>query len=308
MAATGAVGIDFGTFGLGLPHTVGWSVPHAGIGGIVVAILIAVGTYRYLGAVRGPALGEGRWSHSAWWRLGVAGILVFALGYSIFLTTGRIGFSSTGIANRVSTAAALGASIVLIAVLGWATTWLRSPGASDRAFRAGIAALCASGVIVINGLGSFWIQSWQTQRDVLAEVHAALPTLPSGSTVLLEGVCPYVGPAIVFESSWDLQGALRVHHRDRSLGGDVTGGITSIEPRGIVTRIYQVEVVHPYREHLYLYDRATGTAVALTDEDVARRLLSAPRAPSCPDGRPGSGTVELPFDSVVYWIQIRLGA
>lgn len=163
-------------------------------------------------------------------------------------------------------------------------------------------------MIVISGLGSFWVQSWQAQKDVLAELNTAFPTLPAGSTVLLEGVCPYIGPAMVFESSWDLRGALRVHHHDRSLEADVTSGNISVEPRGVVTRIYQVEAVHPYGGQLYLYDRDTGTATVLRDESVARRvLLKARDGQPCPEGHPGAGTIVLPFDSLVDRIHDRLG-
>lgn len=307
--ASGAVGSNFGTYGVGLPHTVGWSLPHAGIGGIAAALLVGIGTYRYLAVARAP----GREDHTlgsrkAWLQMAGVGLAVFVLGYSIFLTTGRIGFSSTGIANRVATAAALGSSIVLVAALGWAASRLRSPVARDRFFRAGVAALCLSGVLVVNGLASFWVQSWQVQRDVLADVYAALPELPSGSTVLLDGVCPYTGPAIVFESSWDLRGALRVQHRDPSLQADVTSGNVWVERRGVVTRIYRVEMTHPYGERLFLYDHRANATSVLTDEDVARRLLSeGTRESGCPEGRPGAGTIALPFDVLVGWFHSRVG-
>jgi len=306
---SGSVGVNFGTYGVGLPHTVVWGLPYAGVAGVAVAVSVGIATYRYLETVREPGhrfdLGLSR---KTWGLFGATGIASFILGYSIFLTTARIGFSSTGIANRVATAATLGASIVLIAVLGWVTTWVKSPVSKDRSFRAGIAALCVAGVMVINGLGNFWAQSWQAQQDVLAELRDAFPELPTGSTVLLAGVCPYIGPAIVFESSWDLRGALRLQHRDRSLEADVTSGAVSVEPRGVVTRIYQVEAVHTYGERLYLYDRRSRSARTLTDEAVAREaLLGPPNAQACPEGHAGAGTIFLPFDSLVDYVRTRLG-
>ncbi|HEX6207113.1 MAG TPA: hypothetical protein VF058_02030 [Actinomycetota bacterium] len=304
-----SVATNFGTHGVGLPHTVGWALPHAGIGGVAIAILVGLGIYRYLAVVRDPrSEGDALPFRGGWLRMGVVGLVVFALGYSIFLTTGRIAFSSTGIANRVATAGALGAAIVLVGAVGWIASRLRSPRLRDRAFRAGIAALCLSGIVVVNGLASFWVQSWEEQREVLADLDAAFPRLAPGSTVLLGGVCPYVGPAIVFESSWDLQGALRVRHGDKSVDGDVTSGVVSAEPQGVVTQIYQVEVMHPYGARLFLYDRRAGTTTVLVDQSAARRALSTQvSGTDCPEGRPGAGTIDLPFDVLFHWFRSRIG-
>jgi hypothetical protein len=298
---------NLGTYGVALPHTVGWSIPRAGLWVVLLAAGIGVGVYGYLGIVRGSGHREQTGlSRRFWVWLGAAGIVVLALGYAIFLTTARIAFSSTGIANRVHAAGALGASIALVAALGWAASWLRTAVARDRLFRGAVGALCASGVIVIGALGSFWVQSWQTQRDVLSDVHATFPTLPSGAAVLLAGVCPYVGPAPVFESSWDLRGALQVRHRDPSLDGDVTSGNVWAAPDGVVTRIYAVEVVHPYDDQLFLYDRRDGTRAALPDRAVAERLLPAATDDDCPEGTPGVGTIALPLDALVHRVEGRL--
>jgi hypothetical protein len=301
------VATNFGTFGVGLPHTVGWSIPHASVVGALIAVVAGIGTYGYL---RGLPGGGGERTHldTGWMGLILAGLGVFLLGYAIFLTSGRIGFSSTGIANRVATAGALGAAIVLVGAVGWVAGRWRAPASRDRAFRVGVAVLCAAGVLVVNGLSSFWVRSWQEQREVLSEVDAALPELPRGSTVLLQGVCPYIGPAIVFESSWDLRGALRVRHGDRSLEGDVTSGRVAVEPHGVVTGIYHIEVTHPYGDHLFLYDRRTRTVTVLTDEETAARSVSSDATEGCPEGEPGVGALVLPFDAAFRWFQSRVGS
>lgn len=226
---------DFGTVGVGFPHTVAWSLPHAGLAGVVAAIPVGAAVAVYLG--RFP--GTGRANHPGgyrrdWLRLGLAGIIVFALGYTIFLTTGRVG------------------------------------------------------LIIVNALGSFWAEGWRLQPEVLADVHAAFPVLPSGSTLLLDGVSPYVGPAHVFASHWDLRGALLVHHRDPSLDAGVTSANVAVDEQGIETRVSRWEVRYPYGSDLLLPVRPSNGRVG-----GSHRPGRCPRAPllvtrrRMPAGRPG---------------------
>src|SRR4029453_16256485 len=95
-------------------------------------------------------------------------------------------------------------------------------------------------------LATFWIAAWQRQRQVVGNIRQALPELAPGTTLILDGVCPYLGPAIVFESSWDLAGALRVVYGDRTLHADVTTGRFSIHDDGLRTRIYHASQFSPY--------------------------------------------------------------
>jgi hypothetical protein len=164
-----------------------------------------------------------------------------------------------------------------------------------------VAVLCAAGVVITNGLAAYWVESRHAQEAVLADLDETLPALPSGSTVLLHGVCPYLGPAVVFESRWDFAGMLQVHHRDRSIRGDVTSGDIVVGLQAVRTRIYGVEGLYPYGEALSLYDRRAGTIEALKDQATARRRLApSERTNECPAGRPGEGTVMLPFD---FWFK-----
>lgn len=294
--AVGVATINLGTFGIGLPHTVAWSAPRAGAAALAVAVVCAMVVYRYLGAI-GASGSEVTLTARAWSRLVATGLLVMALGYAIFLSTGRIGFSSTGIGNRVHAAGALGVAVMLVAGLGWLD--LRAGTRHKRVFRVGVAVVCASGTLVTNGLAGFWVDAWRVEQGVLSDLHASLPDLAEGTTVLLHGVCPYVGPAVVFESNWDLAGALQVQHGVPSLRGDVTSGRVMIEPSGVATKIYGMKVTHPYGERLLLYDHRSGVATKLTDEPSARHALLGPSTGGdCPHGEPGAGTVFLPFDVV----------
>jgi hypothetical protein len=128
----------------------------------------------------------------------------------------------------------------------------------------------------------------------MRNIQQALPELASGSTVILDGVCPYLGPAIVFESSWDLAGALRGAYQDRSLRADVTTSQLSIDDDGLRTRIYSVSQFYPYGRDLLIYDDRRRTVVQVTDRNVARAYLSD--QVRCPEGNPGQGTLALPLD------------
>ncbi|MDP9022190.1 MAG: hypothetical protein M3N57_05700 [Actinomycetota bacterium] len=168
---SGALATNFGTYGAAFLHTVAWALPHAGAGGVVASLIVAISTYWYLGALAetslpAPAYRGGGVASPA--LLGVGGLTVFVLGYAIFFTTGRIGFSSTGIANRVSAVAAVGAAMAIVALIGMVAGWVSSTAIRERLFRATVAAVCAAGVLVTNGLASFWMASWNRQQGVLA--------------------------------------------------------------------------------------------------------------------------------------------
>jgi hypothetical protein len=192
-------------------------------------------------------------------------------------------------------AAALGCALVLVGVSGWVSlrfsrSWRRS------AFSALISSLCVSGFVVNSALATFWIVAWQRQLEVVANIRQALPELAPGTTLILGGVCPYVGPAIVFESSWDLAGALRVAYQDRSLRADVIAANFRLDEDGLWTQLYGKSSFYAYGDDLLLFEHGTGTVRRLTNADTARTYVS--KRISCPDGVEGRGALILPVDSL----------
>lgn len=301
--SAGALSVHLGTFGIGLPHTVAWSIRPAGIAGCLIGVGIGIAIF-FLLARASPSRSTSR---RTWYTLASVGAIGLLSGYLIFLFTARLGFSSLGISNRVGIVAAAGSAMVIVATIGWSSTLLRSEVARRRWFASGIALVCAGSVIVTVGLASFWIESDHVQTEILARIREDVEELPRGSTLLVSGVCPYEGPAVVFESSWDLRGALRTMYADPTLEADVTTGDIEVETRGVRTRIYRAVVLHPYGEETRSYDVRSGLTSVLRDERSARRALSESLAgTSCPSGRPGYGTIVLPFDRVLGWIETRL--
>ncbi len=216
----GAVATNFGTYVIAFPHTTWWGLRNATPSALLVAALIGIAAFGYFAmASRGPVPHERR----EWVRVAGFGVIAFALGYGLAFLTGRIGFSSTGILNRAAIGAATGLAAVVVGLIGVVSSWGSRPSTGRRLYAGGIALYCSASTLVVRALGMYWVAAWPLQERVLAEIQAAIPELPSGSTVLVHGICPYVGPAIVFESYWDVAGAVQVRYRDPTLEADVTG-------------------------------------------------------------------------------------
>jgi hypothetical protein len=112
----------------------------------------------------------------------------------------------------------------------------------------------------------------------------------------------------VYESNWDLAGALQVAYGDPTLEADVTTANMVVEPYGLVTEIYGQRSVHPYGDHLLLYDHEQRRTVSLRDQRAAVQYLGGehPRPPEgCSGGSPGRGTEIFPVDSLYDALELR---
>jgi hypothetical protein len=289
----GAVVVNYGTYGLGLPYALIWGARNASglilVSGLGLALLV-------LGYLNLVARHEGGFpGRTAWRRLIAGGLVVFALGYAIFLSTGRIGFSSTGIFNRV-------------AGLGWLCTMFQSSLVRRRCFAALIAGLCGAGFVIDNVLAVAWASAWSRERIVLEEIQESLPVLPSHGTLIVHRICPYVGPAIVYESNFDLASALRLTYGDPTLKADVVTDRLSIGQDGLKTQFYGFTSIYPYSSSLLLYDLQERRVVSLSDVQAATRYLGANDSGSsmnCTGGVPGRGALVLPTDELYLRLEAR---
>jgi hypothetical protein len=301
----GSLALNFGSYGVGLPATTWWGLEHASWFALAAAAAVGVSLFAYLRHVlrRG---GEVPVDARTSVYLGVVGLGLFALGYAVFLTTDRIQFgSSTGVVNRTAIAAALGAAFVLTAAVAFFAAVLR-PAWRATAFSATIAAICASSVVVVNAIAGYWDRAWTTEQRVLASIRGEFPSLPPRTTVILDGVCPYVGPGIVFESSWDLAGALQALYNDDSLRADVTAD-ARVGASGIAAEIYGDETLYGYAPTLLVFDYDRRAATRLRDRDAARRYFGryGEVETECPEGVAGEGTVRLLFDRAYKRLEAR---
>ncbi len=281
-----ALRVHFVDYGVKMPQSLFTAIPGASPGLLWLTCVFAMATFAYLFVtVRTqpwPSVRE--WSATI-----LAGLAVFALGYAIFLTNYNVQFTPTGLANRVAIVATLGAAMCIVGCGGLAVSTLGNR-AAPTLFAALIAAFAASGFLITNVVAAYWMDAYRTERDILSGIRERFPTLPPDSTLILDGVCPYTGPAIVFESHWDLAGALQVMYRDPTLKADVATPRLAVGDAGITTSIYGEPVTYPYDDRLFAYHAGTAAVQRLADAALARAYFDKETFRlRCPPGKEGLG-------------------
>ena len=282
-----AVRVHFGEYGVQLVPNAVALARTASVGVVVLTLLAAVITFIYLLA----ALRTEPWPPlSEWVLLSGAGLAVFAIGYAIFLTNYNVQFTPTGIANRSAIAAALGAAMCLAGGAGLVASAIRVALARSLAFAAAVSMIAGSGVLIVNVVAADWIAAFEAEQRVLAGIRDRFAVMPAGTTILLEGVCPYIGPAIVFEANWDLTGALQVSYRERALAANIVTPRMTADEAGITSRIYGQPTQYRYSSSLLAFDAGSGRVQPLADAATARAWLSRSLAARrCPAGQEGLG-------------------
>jgi hypothetical protein len=282
-----AVRVHFGEYGVKLPASAAAVVRTAPDGVLWLSAAFALLVFGYLHR----AARAGPWPPLLeWGAFTVAGLIVFGLGYAIFLTNYNVQFTATGIANRSAIAAALGAAIFTVGCVGWVLTWLPMPRLVPVAFAFLVTVIVTCGFVIVNVVADRWIAAYELERNILEGIRQRFSPMPPNSTLFLDGVCPYLGPAVVFESNWDLAGALQTMYRDRTLSADVVTPRLVVSDEGITTTIYQQPTTHPYSSRTFVYDAANGVAQPLPDAATARVYFDkSTRGQSCPPSHEGVG-------------------
>ena len=225
-------------------------------------------------------------------RLLLISIGVFFLGYAIFLTNANVQFTPTGIGNRTAIAAALGVSLSVVALSALAAHWVVARW-RGLAYSALIAAAGASGCFIVNSVAALWVEAYSQEVTVIRGVAAASPHGPPGTTILLDGVCPFLGPAPVFESSWDFSSAVAFHYRTpQPLSGHVLSPSAAVRPKGFVITHYGIEYEYPYATGLVIYNARLGILYHVPDEAAARHYIetvSRDLTSGCPKSVAGIG-------------------
>ncbi len=109
--------------------------------------------------------------------------------------------------------------------------------------------------------------------------------------MLLDGICPYIGPAIVFESNWDLQGALMIMYRNYDLRADIVNPSLKVHEDGISTSIYGDKSRYPYQQ-LLIYNFAQKLTYPIINAETANRYFSQYNpdySNGCPPSQEGLG-------------------
>jgi hypothetical protein len=285
-----ALEVHYGEYVFGLPGLVMKIIQSWPDGRIIgLGCLLGLVIFGYLVRLRDKSR-EVRADRLGFLVLLVAGLLVFALGYAIFLTNTNVQLSATGLGNRTAIAAAAGVALSLVGGIGMISTLLPMRRVRHYVFCLMIGLTCSGSFIAVNTIAAFWIEAYRREQAVLIGIHEHFPVLEPETTLLLDGICPYAGPATVFESSWDLWGALLLLYRDDSLRADVVTPRLTIEENHIVTTIYDVREVYPYYK-LVIYNYEQKAVYPIADAEAARRYFRevSSAGGECPEGHEGFG-------------------
>ncbi|MBD2069391.1 hypothetical protein H6F93_18005 [Leptolyngbya sp. FACHB-671] len=288
-----AVTISYGDYGFKLPRIVG-SIIYSQTNWVILILggLVGLVVFSYLfHIVKLQNINLLNYTNGL--KLTLASFFVFAAGYSIFLLTQNAQNSAAGISNRIAIASAIGVAFTFIGLIGLASSFIRTNRSRKVLFCLLIALLCSSGFIINNAIASYWADAYRQEQNILADIQQHLPSLKDDATLILDGICPYSGPAVVFESNWDLAGALRIIYKTYTLKADVVTPNLQVNEDGLTTALYYGSLVshYPY-ENLLIYNIKDKLVHEITDADAAYRYFQTFNADydnNCPKGREGHG-------------------
>ncbi len=279
---------NYGYYGLGLPR-VAWRAAslHPQFAGLASCALLAILVFSYVFlVVRRPST---EWpSQRTWAMTMLAGALVYGLAYTPFIADITSDMTTTGVGNRVAIALALGTAASLAAIIGLATGFVPHPGWRSGIFSVCVSVLCVSSFLILNVVAAYWTKAYGAQQEIIATLAQEFPSLPDNTALVLDGVCPYLGPGIVFEGSFDMEGMLRTLYRNHTIRGDIATPKLEVRADGLHTLLYDLESHYPYGYDLIVYNVRKRTKTRLVDFQTARSYFSG-WSPGCPPGREGYG-------------------
>jgi hypothetical protein len=280
----GAIRVNYITYGLGLPYIVYWIITHRPEPAVLaLAFLTGLFTFVYLRSVLPTTTWPGR---NLWLYYLTAGFILFALGYAIFLFNADVWFTSAGQGNRVAIAAAIGVAFTFVGTIGWLASWLPAPQRRS-VFCLFLAGLSTAGFLINNTLARYWAEAYQEQQRLVAEIQRQFPTLPAGTTLLVDGVCPEIGPAPLFQSAKDLAGALIIAYQQPTLYAIAIPPTVTVTPTGLSLQNAEGKDYgfYPYRTRFILYHQGEEKRYNLNNSTAARDYFQShlPHR-SCPPG------------------------
>lgn len=217
--------------------------------------------------------------------------IIFLSGYLIFFTNNQLGFSPTGVENRIAIASSIGFAITVVGLFGWLSRMFLPEKIAKISFCMLIAILSAGSFLIVNTIASFWAEANQKSENILLSIHEEFPKVNKKSTILLDGVCPYAGPAPIFEAEWDLKGALQTHYLDPTLRADIITPRIKVKDKGISSTIYTFTTTYSYN-NLYIYNYKYDQVHKITNAKEARAYFSKFNKDfnnGCPNAEAGDG-------------------
>lgn len=297
-----AIAVAYGSYGIGLPVIV-WTtiLNYSSLTILAVAGLLGLVIYLFFYST----MRESKHSYPDKTDLITfvkRGFVVFVLGYAAYLIDIGVRFSSTGAVNVTAIAAALGVALTMVGFLGWISTLFGSNRVKVQIYYVLIALLCIAGFVINNRIASFWIAAYKQEQMILDDIYKKFPTPLAGSALLLDGICPYVGPAMLFETNWDLTGALRTVYRDNTFRADIVTEKLKVKEDGVYIQHHDGVHTYPFK-NLYIYNFEQKASFQLTNAQSAIdyfQTFNPNHNLSCPDGRPGFGLPVFKLNSFIF--------
>lgn len=284
-------------YGANLPRSAFALYRFSGAGGwvAIIAGVIAISVFLYLNWTFRRSQ-SAVLSRNGTLCLFAAGLVVFVLDYVplTVLVGNQLRFTVDGISNRVTIAAAIGTTCVLVGGTMLLIRAVVPTKLQSLSFCGAIAAICMMNFGCIASLAECWAKAYIQQREIVLEVRKNVDLAP-GSTLLIDGFCRYVGPAPVFEAFWDPAGALQIAYADETLRADVVSPNLEISDDAITTTIFGNQVMrYVYGERLWLHNVRRKITFQLIDSLVARnyfRTMNPDKNSGCPAGTAGIGSM-----------------
>lgn len=227
---------------------------------------------------------------SGWIKLIAVGVIIYFAGYAVFLTTRNFQVTSTGLSNRIVVVAAIGIAICYVAAAGLLCTLIKKREIQNIMFSLIIAALVFCGYVINGTISVFYEAAYSKQLAVLDNIYANTSGFTKHTTLILDGVCPYLGPVPIFDCHWDLSGALSLHYK-LPIKADVRTNRLSYDKTGIRTIVYGETKLYPYSKDLLVYNYKTKKSWVLSSfkEATFYFLTLSPGLGECPVGLEGVG-------------------
>ena len=238
----------------------------------------------------------------------ILGFAVFVLAYLPFLMWFGMLLVTTSIDNRVSIAAGVGPACVLVGGIAVLIRAFIPAQLRVQAFGDAIAIICAMNYICVASFAEYWVKAYIQQGEIISEIRRNVDA-PAGSTLLLDGFCRQVGPAIVFKGYYDTGGALQIAYADETLKADMVSPDMEIHDDAVTTILFGYRQRYTYGEKLWVYNVQRKALYRLTDSLVAHKYLQ--------NVDPDSGGCEIdplppqpkafPFRWIFNWLSATIG-
>jgi hypothetical protein len=214
------------------------------------------------------------------------GIAIFILGYSLVPHNPV----KNGFNNRAAIAGTLGVAASIVGPLGILTSL--APGIWQKVlFCAVVGFIGMAGALTIDVLAKFWVQSYRLQSEYLSDIRSHISAIPAGATLIMDGICPYSGPAPIFEAPWDLSSALSVLYGHADIKANIVTRWLRVEQSGLIIPFCCGEITYPF-QNLFVYHFGRKVSYPLPDAPAAQKYfdnVSTDRGSRCPADFYGNG-------------------